>query len=130
MISKEEAKEIYIREELNFLKSNIVNKELKEEAMKTLIDNNLFDEAVEEYTKLTQEYSVKIINPLIERIVRVLENYNKEEVLSIIEELKEKDKKFIIREMALEDFFKTEKGSRMDENEKISLVLRVGALSI
>ena len=36
-------------EELNFLKSQPVDKDIKEEAVKVLIDNGLFDEAVEEF---------------------------------------------------------------------------------
>ena len=130
MISREEAKEIYIREELNFLKSQPINKDRKEEAMRVLIDNNLFNEAVEEYTKEAQEYSVEVINPLIKRIVEVLENYSKEEAINLAEELKEKDKNFLIRGVALEDFFKTEKGSRLDEGERINVALKLGALEI
>ena len=130
MISKEEAKEIYIREELNFLKSQPVDKDIKEEAVKVLIDNGLFDEAVEECTRVIQKYSVEVISPLIERIVKILENYNKEEVMSLVKELKEKDKNFIVRGIALENFFKTEKGLKMNESEKINIALKLGALEI
>lgn len=130
MLSKEEAKEAYIREELNFLKGDSVNEDIKEEAMKILIDNALLDEAVKEYTELAQKYSVEVINPLFNRTVNFLKYHNKEEALSLFEELREKDKRFLIRGVALEDFFETEKGSRLSESDKIDMALKLGALIV
>ena len=74
MISKEEAKEIYIREELNFLKGDTVDKDLENEAISTLIDNDLFDEATEEFTEVAQEYSTEVITPLCKKLFHILKN--------------------------------------------------------
>lgn len=133
MISKEEAKEIYIREELNFLKGDTVDKDLENEAISTLIDDNLFNEATEDYVKEVQEYSKEVITPLCKKLFHILKNkgnlkiQEKEEVDKLIEDLKEKDKNFLIRSLVLEDFFKL---INLSESEKIDIALKVGALKL
>ena len=132
MISKE-AKEIYVREEINFLKGAAVNEDLKDSAMATLIDNNLFNEATEDYIKEVQEYSKEVITPLCKKLFHILKNkgnlkiQEKEEVDKLIEDLKEKDKNFLIRSLVLEDFFKL---VDLSEPEKIDIALKVGALEL
>ena len=132
MISKE-AKEIYVREEINFLKGATVNEDLKDNAMATLMDNNLFNEATEDYVKEVQEYSKEVITPLCKKLFHILKNkgnlkiQEKEEVDKLIEDLKEKDKKFLIRSLVLEDFFKL---ADLSESEKIDIALKVGALEL
>ena len=132
MISKE-AKEIYVREEINFLKGTTVNEDLKESAMATLMDNNLFNEATEDYIKKVQEYSKEVIIPLCKKLFHILKNkgnlkiQEKEEVDKLIEDLKEKDKNFLIRSLVLEDFFKL---ADLSESEKIDIALKVGALEL
>ena len=132
MISKE-AKEIYVREEINFLKGAAVNEDLKDIVMATLIDNNLFNEATEDYIKEVQEYSKEVIIPLCKKLFHILKNkgnlkiQEKEEVDKLIEDLKEKDKNFLIRSLVLEDFFKL---GDLSEPEKIDIALKVGALEL
>ena len=132
MISKE-AKEIYVREEINFLKGAAVNEDLKDSAMATLMDNNLFNEATEDYVKEVQEYSKEVITPLCKKLFHILKNkgnlkiQEKEEVDKLIEDLKEKDKNFLIRSLVLEDFFKL---ADLSEPEKIDMALKVGALEL
>lgn len=132
MISKE-AKEIYVREEINFLKGAAVNEDLKDSAMATLMDNNLFNEATEDYVKEVQEYSKEVITPLCKKLFHILKNkgnlkiQEKEEVDKLIEDLKEKDKNFLIRSLVLEDFFKL---ADLSESEKIDIALKVGALEL
>ena len=132
MISKE-AKEIYVREEINFLKGATVNEDLKDSAMAILIDNNLFNEATEDYVKEVQEYSKEVITPLCKKLFHILKNkgnlkiQEKEEVDKLIEDLKEKDKNFLIRSLVLEDFFKL---ADLSESEKIDIALKVGALEL
>ena len=132
MISKE-AKEIYVREEINFLKGAAVNEDLKDSAMATLMDNNLFNEATEDYVKEVQEYSKEVITPLCKKLFHILKNkgnlkiQEKEEVDKLIEDLKEKDKNFLIRSLVLEDFFKL---ADLSEPEKIDIALKVGALEL
>ena len=131
MISKEEAKEIYIREELNFLKGEPVNKALENEATNILIDSDLLDEATEEFTKLAQDYSKETISPICKKLSHILESkgnlkiQEKEEVDRLIEELKEKDKNLLMRSLVLEDFFNSHD---LSEPEKIDIALKVGAL--
>ena len=132
MISKE-AKEIYVREEINFLKGATVNEDLKDSAMAILIDNNLFNEATEDYVKEVQEYSKEVITPLCKKLFHILKNkgnlkiQEKEEVDKLIEDLKEKDKNFLIRSLVLEDFFKL---ADLSESEKIDIALKVGVLEL
>lgn len=132
MISKE-AKEIYVREEVNFLKGAAVNEDLKDSAMATLMDNNLFNEATEDYVKEVQEYSKEVITPLCKKLFHILKNkgnlkiQEKEEVDKLVEDLKEKDKNFLIRSLVLEDFFKL---TDLSEPEKIDIALKVGALEL
>ncbi len=132
MISKE-AKEIYVREEINFLKGAAVNEDLKDSAMAILMDNNLFNEATEDYVKEVQEYSKEVITPLCKKLFHILKNkgnlkiQEKEEVDKLIEDLKEKDKNFLIRSLVLEDFFKL---ADLSEPEKIDIALKVGALEL
>ena len=132
MISKE-AKEIYVREEINFLKGTTVNEDLKDSSMATLMDNNLFNEATEDYIKKVQEYSKEVIIPLCKKLFHILKNkgnlkiQEKEEVDKLIEDLKEKDKNFLIRSLVLEDFFKL---VDLSEPEKIDIALKVGALEL
>ena len=132
MISKE-AKEIYVREEINFLKGTTVNEDLKDSSMATLMDNNLFNEATEDYIKKVQEYSKEVIIPLCKKLFHILKNkgnlkiQEKEEVDRLIEDLKEKDKNFLIRSLVLEDFFKL---VDLSEPEKIDIALKVGALEL
>ena len=132
MISKE-AKEIYVREEVNFLKGAAVNEDLKDSAMATLMDNNLFNEATEDYVKEVQEYSKEVITPLCKKLFHILKNKGnlkkkkKEEVDKLVEDLKEKDKNFLIRSLVLEDFFKL---TDLSEPEKIDIALKVGALEL
>ena len=132
MISKE-AKEIYVREEINFLKGATVIEDLKDSAMAILIDNNLFNEATEDYVKEVQEYSKEVITPLCKKLFHILKNkgnlkiQEKEEVDKLIEDLKEKDKNFLIRSLVLEDFFKL---ADLSESEKIDIALKVGALEL
>jgi hypothetical protein len=133
MISKEEAKEIYIREELNFLKGDIVDKDLENEAISTLIDNDMFDEATEEFTKVAQEYSTEVISPLCKKLSYILENkgnlkiQEKEEIDKLVEDLRDKDKNFLIRSLVLENFFNS---SKLSEAEKVDTALKVGALKL
>lgn len=74
------------------------------------------------------------IKPIRNKLFHVLENKGnlkiteKEEINKLLEDLKEYDKKFYIRSVVLEDFFNSEKGKKLREEEKIEMALRVGAL--
>ena len=74
------------------------------------------------------------IKPTYDKLIHVLKNKGhlkvteKEEVDKFLKLLKEHDDKFIIRSLALEDFFNSEEGKKLKEEDKIDIALRVGAL--
>ena len=76
----------------------------------------------------------EFVKPICDKLFHVLENKGhlkvteKEDINKLLEDLKEHDKKFYIRSVVLEDFFNSEAGKKLREEEKIEMALRVGAL--
>lgn len=76
------------------------------------------------------------VRPIYNKLLHVLENKGnlkvteKEEIDKLVEDLKKYDEKFIIRAVVLEDFFNSEEGSKLSNEDKIAVSLKVGALDI
>ena len=82
------------------------------------------------FFKDTEEF----LRPTYNKILHILKNKGnlkateKEDIDKLVEDLKKYDEKFIIRAVALEDFFNSEEGFKLSLNEKIGIALKVGAL--
>ena len=75
-----------------------------------------------------------VVKPYYNKLLYVLKNKGnlkvteKEEIDKLVEVLKKYDEKFIIRAVVLEDFFNSEEGSKLSNEDKIVMSLKVGAL--
>lgn len=80
--------------------------------------------------------NVEGAKPYYNKLLHVLENKGnlkvteKEEIDKLVEDLKKYDEKFIIRAVVLEDFFNSEEGSKLSNEDKIFISLKVGSLDI
>lgn len=75
-----------------------------------------------------------VAKPMYNKLLYVLKSRGnlkvteKEEIDRLVEDLKKYDEKFIIRSVVLEDFFNSEEGSKLSNEDKIVMSLKVGAL--
>lgn len=89
--------------------------------------------------KLTKRNYVKDIfeevKPIYKKLMSTLQRKGnlketeKEEIEELYEFLKEEDKDFAVRSVILEDFFKSEEGSKLSKEAKIEMTLKLGALN-
>ena len=130
----DEARKVYIEELMASIKGVKENTDIKMEALEVLENSGILKSVEDEYNKCRDKYIQEVILPLYEKVLYVLENRRKLRehemgyINSLIEKLKERDKNFNIRQMALEDFFNSEAGKKLREEDKIEIALKTGAL--
>ena len=135
-MNKEEALELYKEKYKSFLYDN-GSKEDAEEARDFLFNNGFSADLKRVQDSLMSEYYKEVVNPLSTELLDLLQfegmkkgdKYQKK-AQELREELSKKDKMFLVRKCALEDFFVSKTGSKYDEERKLELALRLGALDI
>lgn len=135
-MNKEEALEEYAEELKKFLYGE--NEENKSREIRlALFSEDRYEEVKSIKDKVYGDYYKEVVNPLADKLVDLLSfegmvkgEQFKKRALELKEELGKKDRMYVIRERALSDFFRTKVGSHYDEDRKLALALRLGALDL
>lgn len=135
-MNKEEALKEYAEELKKFLYGESAEDKSREIRL-TLFKEDYYEEVKNIIDKVFNDYFKEVVNPLADKLVNLLSfggmvkgECFKKRALELKEELEKKDRMYIIRERALSDFFRTKTGSHYDEDRKLALALRLGALDL
>ena len=135
-MNKEEALKEYAEELKKFLYGESEEDKSREIRL-ALFSEDYYEEVKNINDKVYEGYFKEVVSPLADKLVDLLSfegmvkgEQFKKKALELKEELEKKDRRYIIREMALSDFFRTKVGSHYDEDRKLALALRLGALDL
>lgn len=92
-------------------------------------------EAEEIRFKVIKKYREEIVTPLKDELLSLLQfeglvkgSQFKKRAEELKAKFKKNDKDYWIREQALEEFFKTKRGSKYSESDRLTIALKLGAL--
>ena len=135
-MNKEKASKEYAEELKKFLYGESEEDKSREIRL-ALFSEDCYEEVKNINDKVYEGYFKEVVNPLADKLVDLLSfegmvkgEQFKKKALELKEELEKKDRRYIIREMALSYFFRTKVGSHYDEDRKLALALRLGALDL